>query len=101
MFGLSFVTPPPFLVFDISSTFRGNIETLDLLPHEITAYNESYSGHFLYYDGIPATNPVLESYHGKDIEDISLLCYFPCEEKDRVAESMKSMFKPLAGSLEE
>ena len=38
---MSFVTPPPFLVFDISSTFRKDIKILDLLPDEITAYNES------------------------------------------------------------
>ena len=81
---MSFVAPVPFLVFDISSTFRENIKTLDLLPR-ITSYVESrrhYVGyilhncHFLYYNGTPAANPVLERYHGKYIEgDISLLCY--------------------------
>ena len=86
---MSFINPPPFLVFDISSTFRENIKTLDILLHEITAYIVSYrlagitsyvesrrhyvgyilhNGHFLYYDGIPSTNPVFERYHGKDIE---------------------------------
>ena len=69
----------------------------------ITSYVESrrhyvgyilHNGHFLYYDGIPATNPGLGRYHGKYIEgDISLLCCFPCEKRDRV---VKSMFEPLA-----
>ena len=121
---MSFVTPSPFLVFDISIIFRESIKTLDILPHEITVYNETYrlagitsyiksrrhyvgyilhNGHFLHYDGIPATNPVLVRYRGNDIEgDISLLCYFPREKNASKPESMKSNSKsPNEGSQKE
>ena len=40
-----------------------------------------HNGYFLYYDGIPSSNPVLKKYEGNDIEgDITLLCYFPCDD---------------------
>ena len=32
---MSFIVPPPFLVFDISIVFRDQIKTLDVLPLEI------------------------------------------------------------------
>ena len=35
----------------------------------------------MYHVGIPSSNPVLKKYEGNDIEgDISLLCYFPCDD---------------------
>ena len=35
----------------------------------------------MYYDGIPSSTHVLKKYEGNDIEgDISLLCYFPCDD---------------------
>ena len=99
---MSFVNFSPFLTFDISIIFRESIKTLEILPREINAYNETYriggitsyvhhrrhyvgyifhNGYFLYYDGIPSSNPVLKKYEGNDIEgDISFLCYFPCDD---------------------
>ena len=93
---------PPFLSFDISIIFRESNKTLDILPREDNAYNETYrlggitsyvhhrrhyvgyilhNGYFLYCDGIPSSNPVLKKYEGNGIEgNISLLCYFPCDD---------------------
>ena len=39
---MSFVNSPPFLTFDISIIFRESIKTLDILPRETNAYNETY-----------------------------------------------------------
>ena len=39
---VSFVNSPPFLTFDISIICRESIKTLDILPREINAYNETY-----------------------------------------------------------
>ena len=73
---MSFVNSPPFLTFDISIIFIESIKTLDILPREINAYNETYrlggitsyvhhrrhyvgyilhNGYFLYYDGTPSS----------------------------------------------
>ena len=39
---LAFSDPPPFLVIDISSTFRAEIKSLDTLPHQVTIYGQIY-----------------------------------------------------------
>ena len=39
---MQFVSPPPFLIFDISSIFRDQITDLSSIPHEIRVYGESY-----------------------------------------------------------
>ena len=39
-----------------------------------------YTGGFLFYDGLPPTNPILKTYDMSNIHgDISLLVYFPLE----------------------
>ena len=97
---IKFVSPPPFLLFDISSLFREQLSELSSIPHEIIVYGESYKlggvtsyvtnrthyvgyislneNDFLFYDGLPSSKPVLRKYQDKTIEgDLSLLCYFP------------------------
>ena len=39
--GMKFVNTPPFLIFDISSSYRENIKTLDLIPVEVSIYGEN------------------------------------------------------------
>ena len=99
---MSFITSPPFLVFDISVIFRETIKTLDMVPKEICVFNEKYrlcgltsfiegDNHyvgyilqedcFLFYDGCPSINPVLKKHLTNNVDgDISLLFYFPYDE---------------------
>ena len=74
---LAFNDTQPFLVFDISSTFRAEIKSLDTLPHQITIYGQiyrlgditsfvdnrshyvayiQYSNSFFHYDCLPSNN---------------------------------------------
>lgn len=114
---MTFLSPPPFLIFDISIDFRETIRTLDVLPLDIWVYGERYrlggitsyvnqrkhyvgyivnNENFLFYDGIPSDNPVLKTYSLRDIEgDISLLCFFPCDGKSN------ELIKPIITSISE
>ena len=70
-------------VFDISSSYRENIKSLDLIPVEVSVYGENYrlggvtsfvpsrshyvgyiflKNEFLLYDGLPLEKPVLRKY---------------------------------------
>ena len=110
---MTFMVPPPFLVFDISIVFRDQIKTLDVLPLEICVYNEKYrlggitsyvedrrhyvgyvvkENYFLFYDGLPSAKPVLRRHVGKNLDgDISLLIYFPCDQIDMPASKLKEI----------
>ena len=110
---MSFMVPPPFLVFDISIVFRNQIKTLDVLPLEICVYNEKYKlggitsyvedrrhyvgyvvkeNSFLFYDGLPSAKPVLRRHVGQSLDgDISLLIYFPCDQVDMPASNLKEV----------
>ena len=98
---ISFVDNPPFLLFDISSSFRESINSLHVIPRQISVYGQMYKlggvtsfvasrGHYvgyiaekdgyLFYDGLPSNNPILKKYNMTRIHgDISLLCYFPLD----------------------
>ena len=103
---IEFIDSPPFLLFDIASSFRENINSLDALPLQISVYGETYRlggvtsfvssrkhyvGYivekegFLFYDGLPTDNPVLHKYSKSRIRgDISLLCYLPLDDVNYV-----------------
>ena len=96
-----FVDNPPFLIFNISASYRDKIVSLVDVPRQISVYNEMYKlggvtsyvqirrhyvGYipnndvFLFYDGLPSSNPVLKKYSMSRIHgDISLLVYFPVD----------------------
>ena len=45
-----------------------------------------YTGGFLFYDGLPPTNPILKTYDISNIHgDISLLVYFPLENDSTIS----------------
>ena len=98
---LAFNDHPPFLVFDISSTFRAEIKSLDTLSHQVTIYGQiyrlggitsfvdnrshyvayiQYNISFFHYDGLPSINLKFKVQTDLSINgDVSLLCYFPCD----------------------
>ena len=101
MLNIVFSEIPPFLLFDIASSFRDKINSVSDIPRQITVYGETYmlggitsfvqsrahyvgyipcTGGFLFYDGLPPTNPILKRYDMSNIHgDISHLVYFPLE----------------------
>ena len=103
---MSFVTKPPFLIFEISDDFRKEINELSFIPHEIVVYGDKYKlggitshvasrAHYvgycglsdrrlLFYDGSPSGSPpILHINQIKRINGkISLLIYFPYAEFD-------------------
>ena len=98
MLNISFVDRPPLLLVDIAAPYRDKLLSLnDVSRH---AYDVTYrvggltscfqqatlcgvvaiAGGFLFYDGLPATKPVLKRYGMQRIHgDISLLVYFPLD----------------------
>ena len=111
---ISFITKPPFLIFDISSLFTTEITDLKSIPKDIHIYGDHYRlggatshvssrSHYigyiclnhdklLFFDGLPSTNPVLRAYtqyvvYGR----ISLLIYFPYENNANDCNSAKKM----------
>ena len=102
-----FTEIPPFLLFDIASSFRDKINSLSDIPRQITVYGETYilggitsfvqshayyvgyipyTGGFLFYNGLPPTNPILKRYDMTNIHgDISLLVYFPVENDNTIS----------------
>ena len=118
---MSFVVPPPFLVFDISIVFRDQVKTLDVLPLEICVYNEKYKlggitsyvedrrhyvgyvvneNYFLFYDGLPSAKPVLKKHVGNHLDgDVSLLIYFPCDQIATPAGKPQAVTKETCSSV--
>ena len=106
MTNIEFIDSPPFLLFDIASSFWENINSLDALPRQISVYGETYrlgcvtsfvssrehyvgyiveNEGFLFYDGLPTDNPFLHKYSKSRIQgDISLLCYLPLDDVNYV-----------------
>ena len=106
MLNIVFSEIPPFLLFDIASFFRDKINSLIDIPRQITVYGETYmlgdntsfvqsrayyagyipyTGGFLFYDGLPPTNPILKRYMSNIHCDISLLVYFPLENDSTIS----------------
>ena len=103
---IDFIDSPPFLLFDISNSFRDMINSLDTVPLQVSVYGEIYRlggvtsfvssrrhyvGYiaekqgFLFYDGLPSHNPVLKKCNMTRIHgDISLLFYFPVDDNTDV-----------------
>ena len=94
---ISFIDSPPFLIFDISAYFRAKIISLDEVPLQVSLYDETYKlggvtsfvpsrkhyvGYipckdgYIFYDGLPSHNPVLQKCNMSRIHgDISLLVF--------------------------
>ena len=95
------------MLFDISQVFRDRRDNLSSIPYEICVYGETYRfggatsfmedrQHYvgyicvsdsvlLYYDGIPSSHTKLTKYERTSIDgDISLICYFPYRDYDRI-----------------
>ena len=118
--GMKFVNTPPFLIFDISSSYRENIKSLDLIPVEVSIYGDNYrlggatsfvpsrahyigyiffNNEFLFYDGLPPEKPVLRKYRSKLIDgDVSLLIYFPLDGFDSSHDKLNNNKSPSSST---
>ena len=92
--GLKIVKKPPFVLFELTPTFASSITDLNIVPREISLYNNRYrlvDNKFLLYDGLPSVNPVLRNYAQQSIYgELSLLIYFPIENKRKQDPALSS-----------
>ena len=80
---LKYVTKPPFLVFDLAALYARDVTDLSTIPYDICIYGDRYrlggatsyvsrrthfvgyiclvKNKFLFYDGLPSSNPTLSS----------------------------------------
>ena len=118
--GMKFVNTPPFLIFDISSSYRENIKSLDLIPVEASIYGDNYrlggatsfvpstahyvgyiflNNEFLFHDGLPPEKTVLRKYRSKLIDgDVSLLIYFPLDGFDSSHDKLNNNKSPSSST---